>query len=218
MKRTRIIAPSILAADFTKIGEAINQINEAGGDWIHLDVMDGSFVPEITFGAQLVRQIRPLTSLPLDVHLMIEKPWKHFEKFRQAGADNITIHYENCPDLRNNLMQIQELGCKAGVSIVPSTCPAKIEGILDLADIILVMTVRPGFGGQTLNAECLDKVAELSSIRKQDKRNFMISIDGGVNLDTAEIISDTDTDIFVMGTAFFSAGNKKETVDLFKGL
>jgi len=199
-----LLAPSLLSCDFSNLGEAINKIENNFGSWVHIDVMDGIFVPEITFGQPIVRSIRPLTSLPFDVHLMTEKPENQIESFAKAGADLITFHYEAAVHHHRIIQQIHGLGKKAGISIVPSTPVSAILPILPFVDLVLVMTVNPGFGGQTLIPECLDKVKELVDIRKTKNFSYLISVDGGVSEKTAKSVIDAGVDVAVSGSAFFS--------------
>lgn len=199
-----LLAPSLLSCDFSNLGEAINKIENNFGSWVHIDVMDGIFVPEITFGQPIVRSIRPLTSLPFDVHLMTEKPENQIESFAKAGADLITFHYEAAVHHHRIIQQIHGLGKKAGISIVPSTPVSAILPILPFVDLVLVMTVNPGFGGQSLIPECLDKVKELVDIRKTKNLSYLISVDGGVSEKTAKSVIDAGVDVAVSGSAFFS--------------
>lgn len=199
-----LLAPSLLSCDFSNLREAINKIENNFGSWVHIDVMDGIFVPEITFGQPIVRSIRPLTSLPFDVHLMTEKPENQIESFAKAGADLITFHYEAAVHHHRIIQQIHGLGKKAGISIVPSTPVSAILPILPFVDLVLVMTVNPGFGGQTLIPECLDKVKELVDIRKTKNLSYLISVDGGVSEKTAKSVIDAGVDVAVSGSAFFS--------------
>ena len=199
-----LLAPSLLSCDFSNLGEAINKIENNFGSWVHIDVMDGIFVPEITFGQPIVRSIRLLTSLPFDVHLMTEKPENQIESFAKAGADLITFHYEAAVHHHRIIQQIHGLGKKAGISIVPSTPVSAILPILPFVDLVLVMTVNPGFGGQTLIPECLDKVKELVDIRKTKNLSYLISVDGGVSEKTAKSVIDAGVDVAVSGSAFFS--------------
>lgn len=212
MKNKKLLAPSLLAADFTRIYEGIESINKSGADLLHLDVMDGSFVPEITFGTQMVRQVKPLTTLPLDVHLMIDNPQKHIEGFAEAGADYITVHYENSVHLHRYIQKIKDLGCKAGVALVPSTPPQLLSEIAEYVDLILIMTVNPGHGGQKLIESCLRKVDFLTQLRVEKGYNYLISIDGGVSMDTLGKINDTCVDVCVAGSAFFKADDKSQFV------
>ncbi|MBN1648982.1 MAG: ribulose-phosphate 3-epimerase [Spirochaetales bacterium] len=216
MKTNRIFAASLLAADFTRIQEAVESINSAGPDWVHLDIMDGNLVPEITFGAQLVEEIRPLTDKPLDVHLMVRRPGDHIERFARAGSDYLTVHYENNTELREQIRYIHKLGCRAGVALIPDTPPEVLADVLAEIDLVLVMTVNPGYGGQQLIRECLGKVDYLSQIRQKRGYNYYISIDGGVNRDTYGIIKTKDVDVLVAGSAFFGAADRDGAVRYFK--
>ena len=203
-----ILAPSLLSCDFAHLDEAIKKIESNNGSWVHIDVMDGIFVPEITFGQPIVRSIRPLTKLPFDVHLMTEKPENQIESFAKAGADLITFHYEAAVHHHRIVQQIHSLGKKAGISIVPSTPVSAILPILPFVDLVLVMTVNPGFGGQALIPECIEKVKELNVYRKEKGLNFMISVDGGVSEKTASVVIESGVDVAVSGSAFFSGSLK----------
>ena len=203
MNRT-LLAPSLLSCDFAYLSEAIKKIENNNGSWVHIDVMDGIFVPEITFGQPVVRCIRPLTKLPFDVHLMTEKPENQIESFAKAGADLITFHYEAAVHHHRIVQQIHSLGKKAGISIVPSTPVSSILPLLPFLDLVLIMTVNPGFGGQSLIPECLDKVSELVKYRAEKNLSFLISVDGGVNEKTADSVIKSGVDVAVSGSAFFS--------------
>ena len=199
-----LLAPSLLSCDFSNIGQAIKKIEENNGSWVHIDVMDGIFVPEITFGQPVVRSMRPLTKLPFDVHLMTEKPENQIESFAKAGADLITFHYEAAVHHHRIVQQIHALGKKAGISIVPSTPVSAILPLLPFVDLVLVMTVNPGFGGQALIPECLDKVKELVAYRSEKNLSYLISVDGGVNEKNANMVIESGVDAAVSGSAFFS--------------
>ena len=208
----RLLAPSLLAADFGRLAEAVEKIEKGGGDVVHIDVMDGSFVPEVSFGQVVARSLRPLTKLPFDVHLMVQNPERQIESFAQAGADWITFHYEAAEAQAKNggrssvqlIEKIHSYGKKAGVSIKPATSVDSLKNLLEFADIILIMTVEPGFGGQKLIPECLDKVRELARLRDQLGLNYKISVDGGVNAQTLDSVLQSGVDIVVSGSAFFN--------------
>ena len=205
---TKILAPSLLSADFSNLGSEIKKIEDNKGGAVHIDVMDGSFVPEITYGEPVIRSIRKLTKLPFDVHLMIDKPELHIDSFAQAGADWITFHFEATNHAHRIIQMIHEKGKKAGVAICPGTPVSLLSEILPSADIILVMTVNPGWGGQKLIPSCVEKVAQLKKYREEHGLNYMISVDGGVNNDTLHLVIDAGTDIVVSGSCFFNGSLK----------
>ena len=202
--RLPALAPSLLSADFSSLENAIKQIEENGGSVVHIDVMDGQFVPEITYGQPVVRSIRKLTKLPFDVHLMVENPENKIDSFVNAGADWITFHYEATNHAHRLIQMIHEKGKLAGVSICPGTPINLLSEILKCADIILVMTVNPGWGGQKIIQSCVEKIAELKKIREEKGYNYLISVDGGVNSQTLESVKSAGADIIVSGSAFFN--------------
>jgi ribulose-phosphate 3-epimerase len=213
-----LIAPSLLSANFSAPGEAVQLIDSSGADWVHLDVMDGSFVPNITFGHKLVADVRPLSKLPFDVHLMTNHPDRHIADFAKAGADYITIHLEAAVHIHRILGAIHELGKKAGIALVPSTPVSALTEILSLADLVLVMTVNPGFGGQKLIPGTLEKVRALCAIRREKKYPFLISVDGGMNAETARPAREAGVDAIVTGSAFFDAPDKARFTQTVRGL
>ena len=206
--KTPILAPSLLSADFAELGNEIKKIENNQGGAVHIDVMDGAFVPEITYGEPVIRSIRKLTKLPFDVHLMIERPELHIDSFVQAGADWITFHYEATAHAHRIIQMIHERGKKAGVAICPGTPVSVLSEILPCADIILVMTVNPGWGGQKLIPSCVEKVAELKKYREEHGLHYKISVDGGVNNETLSLVVDAGTDIVVSGSCFFNGSLK----------
>jgi ribulose-phosphate 3-epimerase len=198
------IAPSILAADFTRLGEQIKDAETAGADLIHIDVMDGSFVPNITMGPLIVEAARRVTGLPLDVHLMIVEPERHIEVFAKSGASRITVHHEASPNLHRTLTEIHELGCKAGVAINPHSPALLLSEVLPLLDQINVMTVNPGFGGQTFLPETLPKIAELRRMINEANREIDIEVDGGIDEGTIKTAADAGANVMIVGSAFFN--------------
>ncbi len=206
------IAPSLLAADFTNLGKQILEAEKGGADWIHIDVMDGHFVPNITFGPPLVSAVRGCTKLPLDVHLMIQEPEKLLASFRSAGADVITIHQETCPHLYRTILTIKESGCKSGVALNPSTPVAMIQNIIDEIDLILIMTVEPGFGGQSFIKNSLRKIKETREMIERSKRDILLEVDGGIDLNTARSVIEAGANVLVAGTSVFKAGPIKNAI------
>ena len=198
-----MIVPSILSADFSRLGEEVRAVEAGGADAIHIDVMDGHFVPNITIGPLVVRSLRPVTTLPLHVHLMIEEPERYMAEFVQAGADLVTVHVETCPLLHSTLGQIRDLGALVGVTLNPGTPLSALDEILDQVDLILVMTVDPGFGGQSLIPSTLDKLSRLRATLEKRGLSPRIEVDGGVNADTAREVVAAGADALVMGSAIF---------------
>lgn len=198
------IAPSILAADFTRIGEQIHEAEAAGGDLIHVDIMDGRFVPTITMGPLMVEAARRSTRLPLDVHLMIIEPDHMLPAFAQAGATSINVHWETCPNLHRTLQVIKGLGCRAGVAINPHTPGSFLKDILPMLDVILVMTVNPGFGGQTFIPETLPKIKLLRQMISESGQAIDLEVDGGVNTETIHSCAEAGANVMIAGSAVFS--------------
>lgn len=199
------IAPSILSADFANLGQDVKMVEELGADYIHVDVMDGHFVPNITFGPNVVAAIRPITKLPLDCHLMIEQPELYVADFANAGADIINVHVEATPHIHRVLQLIKSLGVKAGVTINPGTPVAAIAHVLSMADLVLVMTVNPGFGGQKFIPEMMEKVAELATLRDEKGYVYEIEVDGGVTAETIGACKEAGADVFVAGSYIYDA-------------
>ena len=199
------IAPSILAADFARLGEQIQDADAGGADLIHIDVMDGRFVPNITMGPLIVRAARRVTNLPLDVHLMIVEPERHLAAFAEAGASSISVHYEASPNLHRTLQNIHDLGCQAGVAINPHTRADALLPVLDMIDIVNVMTVNPGFGGQKLIPATLSKVEALRRIITDSGRSIALEVDGGVNAETVPLVVGAGADVLIAGSTIFNA-------------
>ncbi|MDP1640725.1 MAG: ribulose-phosphate 3-epimerase [Phenylobacterium sp.] len=206
MTRTPLIAPSILAADFARLGEECRAIEAAGADWVHIDVMDGHFVPNITIGPDVVKALKPHVSIPFDVHLMIAPADPYIEAFAKAGADLISVHPESGPHLNRTLKLIRSLGCKAGVVFNPSTSPSVIEWMMDEIDLILVMSINPGFGGQKFMTSQLAKIRRLREMIDTTGREIHLEVDGGVTPETAPLCLEAGATALVAGTAVFKGG------------
>lgn len=202
--KTPALAPSLLSADFSDLNAAIKQIENNKGTVVHIDVMDGQFVPEITYGQPVVRTIRKLTQMPFDVHLMVEHPENQINSFIEAGADWVTFHIEATPHAHRLIQMIHEKGKKAGIALNPATPVSALQEILECVDLVLVMTVNPGFGGQKLIPSCVEKIKALKKIRQEKGYDYLISVDGGVNNQTLQTVLDAGVDVAVSGSAFFN--------------
>ncbi|PGL68039.1 ribulose-phosphate 3-epimerase [Bacillus sp. AFS055030] len=211
------IAPSILSANFAKLGEEILDVERGGADYIHVDVMDGHFVPNITIGPLIVEAIRPVTKLPLDVHLMIEKPDQYIEQFVKAGADIITVHVEACTHLHRTIQTIKSFGIKAGVVLNPATPVSTIEQIIDDVDMVLLMTVNPGFGGQKFIHSVVPKIRQVANLIKERNLSVEIEIDGGVDERTAKICIEAGATVLVAGSAVYNKEDRKEAIAKIRG-
>jgi ribulose-phosphate 3-epimerase len=198
------LAPSILSADFARLGEQVREAETAGADWIHVDVMDGHFVPNITIGPLVVQALRPVTGLPLDVHLMVEKPELYLADFARAGADRITVHVETCPHLHRTIQQIKELGCKTGVTLNPATPLSSLEEVLPDVDLVLIMSVNPGFGGQSYIPASSSRISRLRGMLNAIGSPAEIQVDGGINRSTIAEVLRAGATVLVMGSAVFN--------------
>lgn len=208
-----IIAPSILSADFSKLGEDVRSAEQAGGDWIHIDIMDGHFVPNITFGPLVVESIRSYTKLPFDVHLMIEKPELYIPAFAKAGADRITVHAEACVHLHRVIHMIKELGLPAGVAINPGTPVSAVESVLDDVDLVLLMTVNPGFGGQSFIPQSAARLRQLRGmLNERGLTNMHVQVDGGINAETASIVREAGANVLVAGNYVYGSPDRAAAV------
>ncbi|MFN5237998.1 MAG: ribulose-phosphate 3-epimerase [Bacteroidota bacterium] len=216
MPRQHLIAPSLLAADFTRLGEDMQMVNRSEADWFHVDVMDGRFVPNITFGMFIVEAMKKMAEKPLDVHLMIVEPEKYIESFHKAGADVITVHYEACPHLHRTVHQIRETGAKAGVALNPHTPVSVLADLIEDIDLVCIMSVNPGFGGQKFIYRTLEKTRQLREMIDTANANVMIEIDGGVGLQNAESLLQAGADVLVAGSSVFSAQNPTDTISKLK--
>ncbi|HEU0064946.1 MAG TPA: ribulose-phosphate 3-epimerase [Flavisolibacter sp.] len=213
-----IVAPSLLASDFLHLSDECKMLNQSMADWFHLDVMDGRFVPNISYGLPVIQQIRKATKKICDVHLMILEPEKYAEEFKKAGADILTVHYEACIHLHRNIEQIKGLGMKAGVALNPHTPVELLKDVIQDVDLILIMSVNPGFGGQQFIPHTLNKIRELKNIINEKNPTVKIEVDGGITLDNAKSIVDAGADVLVAGSTVFKSADPKKTIEQLKQL
>lgn len=213
-----LIAPSLLAADFLQLQAACDMLNESQADWFHLDIMDGRFVPNISYGPMLVNFFRKTTTKICDVHLMIEEPERYAEAFKEAGADMLTVHYEACPHLHRNIQQIKSLGMHAGIALNPHTPVELLKDILQDVDMVLLMSVNPGFGGQSFIPHTINKIKRMREMIDEQLLNVKIEIDGGVTLDNAQMIIEAGADILVAGSTVFKAKDPIQTIAALKAI
>lgn len=211
------IAPSLLSCDFTKMGDELRDMERIGADWAHLDVMDGHFVTNLTFGLPVIAALRPVSTIPFDVHLMIEAPEKYIDRYIDAGADILTVHLEACRDVLSALRAIRARGCKAGLSIRPGTPASAVFPYLTEADMILVMTVEPGYGGQKLIPKCLDKIGEIKKRAAEMGKEILVEVDGGINAGNAATVRGAGADVLVAGSAVFGSPDRAAAVRALRG-
>lgn len=202
-----IVSPSILAADFNALDQEMKKVNDSSCEWVHLDVMDGKFVPNTTFDEKLVKELRPISNKVFDVHLMIEKPVEHVMKYYEAGADYVTFHFEACENIKEVLETLKKQNLKVGLSIKPATSVTVLDEFLPYLDLILVMSVEPGKGGQKFMDSCLDKIDYLVKKRRENNYSYLVEVDGGINLDTAKLVKQVGCDVVVAGTYLFKNEN-----------
>lgn len=213
-----IISPSLLAADFSNLQQQLELVNNSAADWIHLDIMDGVFVPNISFGFPVLEAVRKYCTKPLDVHLMIVQPEKFMEQYKQLGVTYLTVHYETCPHLHRVIGQIKEAGMKAAVALNPATPVSLLQDVLEDLDMVLVMSVNPGFGGQKFIPRSIHKVAELDRMRGESGSHFLIEVDGGVNVETGKALIDAGADALVAGSAVFKSSDPAAYIRTLKNL
>jgi len=213
-----LIAPSMLASDFGKLNSEVSMVNESDADWFHLDVMDGTFVPNISFGIPVIKSIKEIANKKLDVHLMIVNPDKYIKIFKEVGANILTVHYEACTHLHRSIQAIKNEGMKAGVAINPHTPVNLLINILSEIDLVCVMSVNPGFGGQTFIENTYSKIKKLIKLREKTKNNFLIEVDGGVNIENAKKLIEVGADVLVAGSSIFKSEDPKKTIKKLKSI
>jgi ribulose-phosphate 3-epimerase len=213
---SHLVAPSLLAADFSNLAAEVEMVNDSMADWLHLDIMDGLFVPNISFGFPVVEAVRDLSSKPLDVHLMIVDPDRYLERFRDAGASNLTVHYEACHNLHRTVCEIRRLGMKAGVCVNPHTPVMLLKDILPYIDMVLIMTVNPGYGGQTFIPGSINKIGELRSMIDLEGYDVLIEVDGGIDIQNAPVLLHAGVDVLVAGNTVFSSSDPVEVIRRLK--
>ncbi len=213
-----LIAPSLLAADFNRIGEEVKMINASEADWLHIDIMDGRFVPNISYGFPVLNAIKDILNKPMDVHLMIKEPEHYVQRFRDAGAEIITVHVEACPHLHSTIQQIKKTGAKAGVALNPHTPVSMLENVLEDIDLVLIMSVNPGFGGQKFIYQTLSKIKQLREMLIIQNLDVLIEVDGGVGLQNAESILQAGADVLVAGSAVFKSKSPQDTIHQLKSI
>lgn len=216
--RNHILAPSLLAADFTRLADEIKMVNESEADWLHFDVMDGVFVPNISFGLPILKAVKQLSEKPIDVHLMIQDPGPYIKAFREAGADTITVHYEVCPHLHRVVHQIRETGARAGVALNPHTPVSVLEDIIEDLGLVLIMSVNPGFGGQKFIYRTIPKVRQLKNLIDTRNTGTLIEVDGGVGLHNAEKLLQAGVDVLVAGSSVFKADDPRDMISRLKDI
>lgn len=213
---SKLVSPSLLSANFLKLGEELDMLNKSEADWLHLDIMDGVFVPNISYGFPIIKQIRKQTDKPLDTHLMIVDPDRYIDAFKEAGVDILTVHYEACTHLHRTLQKIRSLGMKAGVALNPHTPVSHLEYVTQELDLVLIMSVNPGFGGQKFIEKSVEKIRDLKQLLGKKGSSALIQVDGGVDTHNAQMLYEAGADVLVAGNAIFASANPSQTITLLK--